>query len=291
MYSNITIANKKFEEARLRGWEERVDVMDMFTINANSSIPQTETNKYKRFIGYLKEWTSNVMSGNTEKTPDFLGVSDKTIICNAFADKKVPDNWWDIAMKVGKGEEVENTIPKLDHNLSKDIVCAALMPAYRAVRESFEKRWGFLSWIFNHDQYVAERDATRALAGLMRSLTGESPEELEKRYTNYKENITNGGATNSDRRKYASAFRKAKKQQLKALKAEEKTKKDEVVEEDYESQLDDDYLYDEDVPYYNDVKEQMSVDINEEKSVDIQPKIEEDESVMNRSIDSVNSDF
>jgi len=57
----------------------------------------------------------------------------------------------------------------------------AFFPAYRALRDSFSKRWWF-EWIFNHKQYVAERDALKVMTNLITSIGGYTKSELDQEY-------------------------------------------------------------------------------------------------------------
>ena len=57
----------------------------------------------------------------------------------------------------------------------------AFFPAYRALRESFSKRWWF-EWIFNHKQYVAERDALKVMENLITSIGGYTKAEINAEY-------------------------------------------------------------------------------------------------------------
>ena len=63
------------------------------------------------------------------------------------------------------------------------------MPAYRALRDSFSKRWWF-EWIFNHKQYVAERDAVKVMGNLIMSMSDFTKEELDGVYKNNTKIIT-----------------------------------------------------------------------------------------------------
>ena len=70
------------------------------------------------------------------------------------------------------------------------------MPAYRAIKEKFEKR-SFLQFIFNHAQYVAERDSLRAIEGVVTTLTGEGKAGLEAAYAQYKEELPSTNITDA----------------------------------------------------------------------------------------------
>ena len=62
------------------------------------------------------------------------------------------------------------------------------MPTYFAIKEKFEKRW-WIEWIFNHKQYVAERDSLKAMDGLFRELTGYGKFGAEQELDNFKNEL------------------------------------------------------------------------------------------------------
>ena len=83
-------------------------------------------------------------------------------------------------MDVGKGKKVKNELTKIEShsNINRDTVYGVFMPAYRAIKERFDKR-SIFQWIFNHEQYVAERDSIKALSAIMTTLTGDTMEQLD----------------------------------------------------------------------------------------------------------------
>ena len=233
MYENLNANIVELEQASLRSWEERVDTMDIFLLGKNSSLSATDTNKYNRFTGFLKEWCSNVMSGDYSRTPAMMGTCNTGYLINAFAYKEIPNNWWDTALGVGEGKEMLHTIPQFKTEAEKENVCAALMPAYRAVRDSFSKRWGFLSWIFNHDQYVAERDSMHVLSGLMQTLTGKTQTEIDVLYQEHKAAVP-AGRTAAERKEYAASFRAAASKKIEGAQKDVVRDRDMVREKEIE---------------------------------------------------------
>ena len=256
MYENLSTFTVELEQENVRSWEERIDTMDIFPLVKTNSIPNTETNKYNRFIGFLKEWCANVMSGEYGKTPYMMGKCNTGRLIETFAHKEIPNNWWDTVMNVGKGQEVLHGMPLLKSDDEKENACAALMPAYRAVRDSFSKRWGLLSWIFNHDQYVAERDAMHALSGLMQTLTGKNQKDIDNLYREHKEAVP-AGRTAAERKRYAADFRAAERKKLEDAQKDNSTRT-----------RDRDRLRDVDIS-----RDSISVELDDENSFEIEPQV------------------
>ena len=237
MYEELELYGKEKEQKTLREWEDRIDNMGVFAMNSKFSSSK-ETNKYVRFTEYLKEWVSDALSGSGYRIPKIQGMCNTGLLVVTFAGNKFPKDWWDIATKVGRGEEVENTLPNIDNlkentfgevdpKEKKDNIYATFMPAYRALKESFSKRWS-IEWIFNHRQYVAERDSLAALSGLMMSLTGGTQQDIDNVLKDYNKAMPDTGRSDKERKKDASRIRKEAKEQLK--KAAKKPDDDKAVE-------------------------------------------------------------
>ena len=191
--SKLTNARRQ----RLADWQAAVANMEVFEIPQGYNI--TTNDKYDRFTGYLKEWVFSTLKETSTKNyslnlskyidddPYDLYFAD----FNLEVDPEKKNEWWKNAMDVGRGKRgVENKLTKIKNvNPSdKEAVYGMFMPAYRAIKESFDKRSVF-QWIFNHDQYVAERDSLRALKGIITSLTGATEAELDARLVKDRENI------------------------------------------------------------------------------------------------------
>ena len=196
------------------------------------------------------------MSGDYSRTPAMMGTCNAGYLINAFAYKEIPNNWWDTALGVGEGKEMLHNIPQFKTEAEKENVCAALMPAYRAVRDSFSKRWGFLSWIFNHDQYVAERDSMHVLSGLMQTLTGKNQKDIDNLYREHKEAVP-AGRTAAERKRYAADFRAAERKKLEDAQKDNSTRT-----------RDRDRLRDVDIS-----RDSISVELDDENSFEIEPQV------------------
>lgn len=184
---------KEIKKAKkvLAAWETRVDVMGYFEMPENYAANK-ETGKYARFTGYLKQLITETLTSEEANLP----LSGKN-----GNEYRFPENWWKVAMQIGNGKNVENTLPSLGEIVDDDDaakVLDAFLPAYRALTEKFEKR-SPIQWLFNHSQYTAERDSIRALRGVMMSLLGCDREEIDARLKEYQTNIPDSGRDEDQR--------------------------------------------------------------------------------------------
>ena len=173
---------------RLKDWEYRVSNMDTFDIINNEELDSAQS-KYDRFTGYLKEWMFDLLEKTSNTNMQYKAYNvdqdEMNLYFRVNFDFNVPrdkmDEWWKLAMDIGRGKKVENTLTKIQNPNSEDCdaVYGMFLPTYRAIKDSFDKR-SIFQWIFNHKQYVAERDSLRALSGIITSLTGESKAALDK---------------------------------------------------------------------------------------------------------------
>ena len=206
-----------------------------YRIRDNDNFP----NVYARFVSFIQDYAKIVVNGGK------LGIDsmiDDRREFNNMYKAKLPENWWDVALKVGKGKKVENNpiVPiKAGSEITKERAYAMFMPAYRAIKESFDKRWGFLSWIFNHREYTAERDAMKVLSGLMQSLTGDTQQDIDQRLAQDQKDLVIEPETLNRLNESINARRKEHYRQLKervamykkAKKEDEKNKNKPVIQE------------------------------------------------------------
>jgi hypothetical protein len=91
----------------------------------------------------------------------------------------------------GRRKNVKIDLPTVDNPKKKDTeaVMDAFLPAYRAIKDSFDKR-PFWHWFTQHDRYVMERDTMGALKGLMMSLTQQTTFYVDVRLKAYREDDT-----------------------------------------------------------------------------------------------------
>ena len=221
MYENISNQHPEKEAKRLQDWETKVDTMGEFPMQAKFAAAN-KTDKYGRFTGYLREYVTDMFSGSGYRVPKIEGVCAQNLLVVTFAGNKFPKDWWDTAINVANGKKVEkpltsvddfkeNTFGDMDKRVQKENIYAAIMPMYRALKESFDKRW-FFERLFNRNQYIAERDSLKALTGLMMSLTGDSKKDIDKVLAEYKEAMHDSGRTSEERREEANRIKEAAKE-------------------------------------------------------------------------------
>ena len=142
--------------------------------------------KYNSFIGYTKGWILGVVTGDeyaAEHLPREEGGN------RSVSTVDMTPKWWDYAIKAGKGGKIHNDMPKPfdrdeSYEYEKSMVYDRMMPAYRAIRESFKSR-PWYQWFTNHAQYTAERDAMYAIRGMLITLTGSTKAEFDEDYIQY----------------------------------------------------------------------------------------------------------
>ena len=158
-----------------------------------------ENDIYERLHTYLKGYVENIFGLNvpadqlTEEQEEWRKATEGM--------SALESDWYNVALKGDKNgflpgldndDEINpDTFSKLketQQNIRYEVE-QSFLPAYRALRDSFSKRWWF-EWIFNHKQYVAERDAMKVMGNLIMSMSGFSKEELDGVYKNNTQIIT-----------------------------------------------------------------------------------------------------
>lgn len=197
------------KQKELSAWELRIDTMDIFEMPSDYEASK-HTKAYKRFTGYVKEWLTRLLNGK-ENDDDFNSLE--------YDRGDVPKNWWDIAMKVGSGKMIVNTIPEIEDAgaLDKQTVYNKLLPVYRALKESFDKR-PFYHWLTQHSCYTAERDTINALSGLMQSLTGDTQEGIDNALAIYRKEVESSGVSEEARKTNAKNYREEREYEIKRAK-------------------------------------------------------------------------
>lgn len=169
----------------LQVWENRVANMNNFDIPERYELGGAK-GKYARFTGFIEMWIAEAFQHTDDVVSDDASLMQFGRL--ELDMSKIKDDWFKHAQNVatGKATEVELPITKeAATDADKKIVYDTFLPAYRAIKEKFEKR-SFWQFIFNHAQYTAERDALRAIEGVVTTLTGEGKEGLEAAYAQYK---------------------------------------------------------------------------------------------------------
>ena len=178
-------------------WKIFAAEMDFYDFGKNG--PKTEET-YTYFTNFVKQHVEKAING---KSPYLKGINEDD-------NRELPDNWWEVAIGIYNGkkiipnvvdddssvdsavEEVEETPAQILRQIaggSAEETYAALLPVYTALRENYDSRFKLFSWIFDHARYTAERDSMRALSGMIQALTGDSKEELDRRYREFKAQV------------------------------------------------------------------------------------------------------
>lgn len=263
-------------------WKSEVMGMD-FVSFGDSADGITKT--YDRFVTHIQEVIRKLLTYKDVQYPNMQN-EVKALHMIVFQNN-IPENWWDVAKKVGEGKNVNDNpllyIAEVNTSSDKDAVYDAFIPMYRAIKENFDKRIKFFSWIFDHARYTAERDTLKALSGLMQSLTGEGQKQIDGRLRIFKTQVPIGedvdkllkASVDDDRKEYKKSLKSSKKNEEKPIK------------EDLEGEsLLENAGVNENIPYTE--RANIKLDLNEsEKSIMIESKIEDNKS--EKSFNSISS--
>ena len=216
------------EEKNLEQWKRDVIGMDHRDLDPRA---QDKGNVYNHFINHIKVFTTSVLSGEAH---GYNYMNDATGVLRGYLNEgsKLPDDWWEIATEIGEGKKADaNAIARvMKPRRNNKYVYDTFMPAYRAIKENFDKRFKLFSWIFDHARYTAERDALKALSGLMQALTGDTKETLDRQYRTHVSEVAFSKAEEKALRREDNLARKEhKKAKTNNVVSE---KKEVVVEED-----------------------------------------------------------
>lgn len=229
--------------------------------------------KYNAFIGYTKGWLLGVVTGDeyaAENLPNEEGGN------RSVSKVDMPQKWWEYAIKAGKGGRLHDDMPEpiFDkdgfYEYEKSLIYDRMMPAYRAIRESFKSR-PWYQWFTNHAQYTAERDAMNAIRGMLITLAGSTKAEFDEDYIQYCGEVT----------KIDNDVPEVDVEEQEQIKEESKIYENVNVKEPVEIKENADVK--EDVKNEEDVKNNENVKIDEnvknEENVEIKEEIKIDENV------------
>jgi hypothetical protein len=208
----------KMKQENLMLWKSEVMGMDFVSFGDSAD---GITNTYDRFVTHIQEVTRKIL---LHKDTQYDNMRNEV---NAFQKRvfidNIPDNWWDVAKRVGEGKYVlDNPIlnfAEINTESDKEAVYDVFIPMYRAVKENFDKRIKLFSWIFDHARYTAERDTLKALSGLMQSLTGDGQRQIDGRLSIFQKQVTLSDAVeksikacvDDDRKEYKKALKSGKR--------------------------------------------------------------------------------
>ena len=227
------------EQKKLGFWQVAVAGKDALDIPRGYA-SANKKGTYDRFTGFVSEFIGRCLRFGADLQIPELD-EDRKHISSA---KELEGNWWKRAIKAGK----RSTEPSLEYDLpcfgeySKDAdqksIISSFMPAYRAIKESYDKRSWF-QWITNHSQYTAERDSLRALKGMMMALLEVDSEGLDEKYNAYCKIVKDSGLTSEE----IAAKVRENKQAIKD-KAANKNSKDVKIGEEKKFDLPEKFLED-----------------------------------------------
>ena len=262
-------------------WKSEVMGMD-FVSFGDSADGITKT--YDRFVTHIQEVTRNLLTYKDIQYPCMQ--NEVKALQKRVFQKNIPENWWDVAKKVGEGKNVEDNpllyIGEIKTSSDKEAVYDAFIPMYRAIKENFDKRIKFFSWIFDHARYTAERDTLNALSGLMQSLTGEGQKQVDGRLQIFQKQVTLGDAVEKSLKACVDDDRKKYKKALKSGRENEQLIDDDLV---IESSIDN-AVVNEGITYSERTNIRFDFE-SEDNSIMIESKIEDSSSKI--SYDSISS--
>ena len=177
----------------------KIFAAEMYFFDFDKNGPKTEKT-YTYFTNFVKSHVEKAINGKSQ----YIANIDEDV------NHELPSNWWEVAIGIHDGkkiipnvvdddssvdsalEEVEETPAEILRNIaraSKEDTYNALLPVYTALRENYDSRFKLFGWIFDHARYTAERDSMKALSGMIQALTGDSKEELDRRYREFKAEV------------------------------------------------------------------------------------------------------
>ena len=190
-------------------WEYRVAAMGIFEMNDNYNVSDV-LDKHVRFTGFLEQRVSKMISMTNNISP----------FCDLNIERKrFTGYWWDTALDIADGDEPKSALPGIIRPTEADkrVVYGELIPAYRALKDSFDKRWWF-EWIFNHKQYTTERDSIKALKGVMMALTGDDAEVIDRELEKHRNDVPTSGVTVEERKAMIQNVKDKRIHEIKRLK-------------------------------------------------------------------------
>ena len=291
------------EQKKLGFWQVAVAGKDALLIpkDYNSA---NKKGTYDRFTGFVSEFINRCLRYGVNLNIPELEENRKHI----SSANELKGNWWKRAIKAGK----RSTEPSPSDDLpcfgaySKDDdqkgIISSFMPAYRAIKESYDKRSWF-QWITNHSQYTAERDSLRALKGMMMALLEVDSEGLDEKYNAYCKSVKDSGLTSEE----IAAKVRENKQAIKDKAANKNSKAAEIDEEEkidlpekfledsgkilrnYNTQSNNEDTHKKDVENCEEFRKNLDALFKFDEDGEVQEPISEDEDELNKSKSNTNS--
>ena len=291
------------EQKKLGFWQIAVAGKDALLIPKGYS-SANKKGTYDRFTGFVSEFINRCLRYGVNLNIPELD-EDRKHISSA---NELEGNWWKRAIKAGK----RSTEPSPSDDLpcfgvySKDddqkSIISSFMPAYRAIKESYDKRSWF-QWITNHSQYTAERDSLRALKGMMMALLEVDSEGLDEKYNAYCKSVKDSGLTSEE-----IAAKVIENKQAIKDKAANKNSKDAEIDEEEKFEVSEKFLenwgkdlrsdndwnknndaHKKDVENCEEFRKNLDALFQFDEDDEVQEPIREDEDELNKSKSSTNS--
>ena len=179
------LTSKEDHIERFNIWAQRVRDINGVEWPDSFEKKYDNNNKYTRFTGYVKEWMHGILSSDSGKR---AYIHKSECLDDVYLGGGLGKDWWKLAMKRSNGKNIEKGLPgaKFYEEKKRSEIYDRFMPAYKAIKESYDKR-PWYEWIFNHAQYTAERDALKAIKGMVMELTLDEPRAFESAYNEYTE--------------------------------------------------------------------------------------------------------
>ena len=193
----------------LADWEYKVAAMGIFEMHDDYHVSDV-LDKNVRFTGFLEQRVAKMISITSNISP----------FCDLNIERtRLTGYWWDTAMDIADGDEPKSALPRIINPTKEDkhVVYSELIPAYRALKDSFDKRWWF-EWIFNHKQYTTERDSIKALKGVMMALTGDDAEVIDRELEEHRDSVPTSGVTPKERKAMINQVKDKRIHEIKRLK-------------------------------------------------------------------------
>ena len=193
------------DEKKLLYWQLTVEGKDVMEIPDAGYEASTKSGKYDRFTTFVREFIERTVNGQDIGLSFFK--SDKRF--PAISEGSTHEKWWKQAIDLGNGKlSASLNLPTIEDPKKEEVtaVMNAFLPAYRAIKENFNKR-PFWHWFTQHDQYTAERDSLKALKGIMMSLAKTHSGAIDGYLEKYCDELTGSGRTLDNRKELLAAMR------------------------------------------------------------------------------------
>ena len=183
--------NAEFAQETKR-WKNYISNINTVPLDQNHSYKSTD-DPYERLMQFVKSWVEGEFGlftnreGKLESLEENQRTKESMDAAEAYGFHMTypSDKWYDAALSGKKALKAE--LPHFSghadimHEYIGDLreqAKSMLLPAYRALHESFNKR-PFWQWFTKHAEYTAERDALKVLGNVLKSAMHFKDKELK----------------------------------------------------------------------------------------------------------------